>query len=140
MSKTFIAWLIAAALIVSAVANDDSDAGHRKETRIATATSVKVSVGFNVAPSRTIDDPSTVAKLVAFVNDRRRGWRTPLTGAPVPVVTAVLYDGTKAIRKFGAGPDFFATGDLYLLSRPADQDEVREFMELVGVYVRQAGD
>lgn len=140
MSKTFIAWLIAAALIVSAVANDDSDAGRQKEARIDAATSVKVSVGFNVAPSRTIDDPDTVARLVAFVNDRRRGWRTPLTGAPVPVVTAVLYDGDKVIRKFGAGSDFFATGELYLLSRPADQDEVREFMELVGVYVRQAGD
>lgn len=140
MSKTFIAWLIAAALIISAVANDDSDAGRQKEAPIDAATSVKVSVGFNVAPSRTIDDPGTVARLVAFVNDRRRGWRTPLTGAPVPVVTAVLYDGDKPIRRFGAGPGFFATGELYLLSRPADQDEVREFMEIVGVYVRQAGD
>jgi hypothetical protein len=83
---------------------------------------------------KEISDPEQIRELVAFVNDRRTGWGTPLAGVPVPRHVINFYEGSEFKGHFGWGEDFFGTHrDGGFFSREATPEEVAEFQRIVGL-------
>lgn len=84
---------------------------------------------------KEIDDPVLVGKIVAFANANLTGYREPWMGEPLPAVEAAFYDRRLYRGHFGVGPDFFEIhrGEITFMSRPASYEQVREFMELIGL-------
>lgn len=83
---------------------------------------------------KIIEDERRIGKVIAFIDEHRTGWGTPLAGVPIPTTIANLYDGEEFRGHFGVGPDFFETqreGDF--VSKPASEGERREFLDLIGV-------
>jgi hypothetical protein len=96
---------------------------------------------------RVIQDVDSIRSLVAFVNDRRRGWGGlgDWAGVPVAQVSAELRgvperEGAKSrpLGGFGAGPNFFEAhwlGGFSFASRGASKADLKEFAGLLGVRV-----
>jgi hypothetical protein len=103
----------------------------QKVPRVEGVTMIRV-YGPSADPARTIDDAEEMARVVAFINERRSGWHVPEVDAPLPAVTAVLYGGGKKYT-FSAAPEYFSSGPVYLLSRRASLEEFQEFLNLVGI-------
>lgn len=90
---------------------------------------------------RVIADQDSIARILAFINDRTEGWGgvSDMFGVPVPQVTAFLYNSAAPVPdrfqgSFGAGDGFFATqreGDF--ASRRASREELDAFAGLIGV-------
>jgi hypothetical protein len=84
---------------------------------------------------KEIDDPRQVARIIAFVNANRTGYREPWFGEPLPPIDVNFYERRRYKGHFGVGPEFFEIhrGTITFLSRPASFEEVRQFMELIGL-------
>lgn len=89
---------------------------------------------------RTITGPDSIARLLAFVNDRNHGWgELDMFGVPIPKITAGFYTSRDAVSReyrgrFGAGATFFETQRAGSLgTRPATIEELEEFAGLIGV-------
>jgi hypothetical protein len=84
---------------------------------------------------KEIDDPVQVGKIVAFANANLTGYQEPWLGEPLPAVEVAFYDRRLYRGHFGVGPDFFEIhrGEITFMSRPASYEQVREFMELIGL-------
>ena len=80
-----------------------------------------------------IRDPDRVARVMTFINERRKHWHLPEPGAPAPEVVAVIYAGDEQKYVFAAGPSYFENGPYYMLSRASSREEYREFLQAVGV-------
>jgi len=82
---------------------------------------------------KEIDDPRQVARIIAFVNANRTGYREPWFGEPLPPIDVNFYDRRRYKGHFGVGPEFFEIhrGATTFLSRPASFEEVHEFMDLI---------
>jgi len=84
---------------------------------------------------KEIDDPAQVEKIVAFANANLTGYHEPWLGEPLPAIEVAFYDRRLYRGHFGVGPDFFEIhrGEITFMSRPASYEQVREFMELIGL-------
>lgn len=84
---------------------------------------------------KEIDDPAQVEKIVAFANANLTGYHEPWLGEPLPPIEVAFYDRRLYRGHFGVGPDFFEIhrGEITFMSRPASYQQVREFMELIGL-------
>jgi hypothetical protein len=84
---------------------------------------------------KEISDPDQVAKIVAFVNANRTGYREPWFGEPIPRIDVAFYDRNLYQGHFGVGPEFFEIhrGSITFMSRPASEEEVNEIMELINL-------
>jgi len=84
---------------------------------------------------KEIDDPRQVARIIAFVNANRTGYREPWFGEPLPPIDVNFYERRRYKGHFGVGPEFFEIhrGTITFLSRPASFEEVRQFMDLIGL-------
>jgi hypothetical protein len=103
----------------------------QKVPRVEGVTAIRV-YGPSADPARMIDDAEELARVVAFINERRSGWHVPEVDAPLPAVTAVLYGGGRKYT-FSAAPQYFSSGPIYLLSRRASPEEFQQFLRLVGI-------
>jgi hypothetical protein len=56
-------------------------------------------------------------------------------GEPLPPIEVAFYDRRLYRGHFGVGTDFFEIhrGEMTFMSRPASYQQVREFMELIGL-------
>jgi hypothetical protein len=84
---------------------------------------------------KEIDDPAQVEKIVAFANGNLTGYAEPWFGEPLPPIEANFYDRRLYKGHFGVGANFFEIhrGQMTFMSKPASDQAVREFMELIGV-------
>jgi hypothetical protein len=84
---------------------------------------------------KEIDDRALVDKIVAFANANLTGYHEPWMGEPLPPVEVAFYDRRLYRGHFGVGTDFFEIhrGEVTFMSRPASYEQVREFMELIGL-------
>ena len=98
--------------------------------RVEGATEIRV---YGLVPHLDIRNPDRVARVMTFINARRKHWHIPEPGAPAPEVVAVIYVGDKQKYVFAAGPSYFENGPYNMLSRASSQEEYREFLQAVGV-------
>ena len=84
---------------------------------------------------KEIDDPAQIEKIVAFVNSNLTGYVEPWLGEPLPPIEANFYDRRLYKGHFGVGENFFEIhrGEITFMSKPASEQEVHEFMELIGL-------
>jgi len=84
---------------------------------------------------KEIDDPAQIERIVAFVNGNLTGYSEPWFGEPLPPIEANFYDRRLYKGHFGVGANFFEIhrGQITFMSKPASDQEVREFMELIGL-------
>lgn len=77
-------------------------------SKVGKVTKIVVRADHNKTLS-TITDTDRIMKIVAFIDERRKGWSKPWVGVPVPTIVADLYDGDKFKGHFGVGKNFFET-------------------------------
>ena len=97
---------------------------------------IEVKTGSIDGPMRVIDDPAEVARVVAFVDERRGGWggSADWVGVPVPQVSADFYSGSEFLGHFGVGPGFFECHRKgSFASQSCTESEERHFLELLGL-------
>jgi hypothetical protein len=84
---------------------------------------------------KEIDDPMQVYRIVSFANSNLTGYHEPWLGEPLPPIEVAFYDRRLYRGHFGVGTDFFEIhrGEMTFMSRPASYEQVREFMELIGL-------
>jgi len=84
---------------------------------------------------KEIDDPAVVDKIVSFANSNLTGYHEPWLGEPLPPIEVAFYDRRLYRGHFGVGTDFFEIhrGEMTFMSRAASYQQVREFMELIGL-------
>lgn len=97
-----------------------------------------IEVRSNLDSLGVITDSARVAEIVDFVNEMRKGWKTPLIAdVAVPDIAVEFYDGNRVRGSFGAGRDFFVTqrvGDFF--ERGASRDEMTRFRTFVADFRR----
>jgi hypothetical protein len=84
---------------------------------------------------RTIEDPTEIGRIVAFVNSQQHGWGAwggfnDWFGLPVPDVIADFYENAHPVREFGVGPGYFEEGSV---SKLCSDSERLEFLSILGV-------
>jgi hypothetical protein len=84
---------------------------------------------------RHITDPSRIAQLKSFVEERRAGWKEGFPDTPVPRLHAYFYNGPELVGEIGVGPGFFKTQRSVglWLSRSATRDEETRFLQVIGM-------
>jgi hypothetical protein len=84
---------------------------------------------------KEIKDPDQVARIVAFANANRTGYREPWFGEPIPPIDVAFFDRRRYVGHFGVGPSFFEIhrGMITFMSRPASAEEVHEILKLIDV-------
>ena len=85
-------------------------------------------------PIKKISDPQLISKVIEFINKRREGWETPITGFPDTKVKLYLYRDGNFIRSFGITDSSFSMqrGGRWN-SKPATEQEVQELLNLLGI-------
>ena len=85
------------------------------------------------SPVKKINNP-LISKIVAFINMRKEGWETPITGFPGTKVKLYLYRDGNFIGSFGITEASFSMqrGGRWD-SKPATQQEVQELLGLLGI-------
>jgi hypothetical protein len=85
---------------------------------------------------RVIDNPDSIAAIVAYVNQRQSGWGAPWTGIPIGQVKVAFYGSSEFLGHVSAGPDFLETHQQgTFASQSATREELDEFARLIGVPV-----
>ena len=105
------------------------------EMRQVVGTDRVVITGFSGADTlHVVTDTARIRALENFVNSRTDRWERPWDGIAGPRANATFYAGSAVNANFGAGPDFFNAhlpGGSAI--RPATEEEVKEFIALLGV-------
>ena len=85
-------------------------------------------------PIKKISDPPLISRVVEFINKRKRGWNTPMTGFPDTKVKLYLYRGGKFIGSFGITESSFSMqrGGRWD-SKPATGREVQELLDVLSI-------
>lgn len=85
-------------------------------------------------PIKKISDPLLISKTAEFINKRKEGWETPITGFPGTKVKLHLYRDGKFIGSFGITESSFSMqrGGRWD-SKPATEQEVQELLSLLGI-------
>ena len=83
---------------------------------------------------KKIGDPLLISKVAEFINERKEGWDTPITGFPVTKVKLYLYRDGKFIGSFGIDESSFSMqrGGRWD-SKPATEQEVKELLNILGI-------
>lgn len=85
-------------------------------------------------PVKKISDQLLILKMVEFINKRKDGWNTPITGFPSTKVKLYLYRDGKFIGNFGITESSFSMQRQGRWdSRPATRQEVQELLDLLGI-------
>ncbi len=85
-------------------------------------------------PIKKISDPQIISKVVEFINNRKEGWNTPMTGFPETKVKLALYRGGKFIGGFGVTESSFSMQRQGRWdSKPAKEQEVQALLNIVGI-------
>src|SRR5687767_10753812 len=86
------------------------------------------------APVKKTNDPMIISKVVEFINKRKEGWNTPVTGFPSTKVKLKLYRDGEFIGSFGiTGSSFSMQRGGRWDSKPATEQEVQELINIVGI-------
>ena len=83
---------------------------------------------------KKIDDLVLISKVVGFINNRREGWSTPITGFPQTKVSLYLYRNGVFGGSFGITETTFSMqrGGRWD-SKPATEQEVQELLKILGI-------
>jgi hypothetical protein len=85
-------------------------------------------------PIKKINDPLLISKVVGFINKRKGGWDTPITGFPDTRVKLYLYRDGQFIGSFGITESSFSMQRHGRWdSKPATTQEVQEILNLLGI-------
>jgi hypothetical protein len=83
---------------------------------------------------KRIDDPLLISKLVEFINKRKGGWDTPITGFPDTRIKLYLYRDGQFIGSFGITElSFSMQRHGRWDSKPATRQEVQEILNLLSI-------
>lgn len=85
-------------------------------------------------PIKKLSDPLLISRVVEFINKRREGWETPVTGFPGTKIKLYLYRDGNFIGSFGITDSSFSMqrGGRWD-SKPATIQEVQELLDLLGI-------
>ena len=127
----FAAWLMIAFLIGGCAASTHDFPAWSDITRVR----IIITTRERGDVVKEIKDPTLVSRIVSFANDNLTGYREPWMGEPLPPIEVAFYDRRLYRGHFGVGTDFFEIhrGEMTFMSRPASYQQVREFMELIGL-------
>jgi hypothetical protein len=85
-------------------------------------------------PVKKISDPLAILKVVEFINKRREGWETPITGFPDTRVKLQLYRDGQFSGSFGVTERSFSMQRHGRWdSKPATEQEVQEILSILGI-------
>jgi hypothetical protein len=85
-------------------------------------------------PIKKINDPLLISKVVEFINKRKEGWNTPITGFPDIRIKLYLYRNGQFIGSFGITEISFSMQRHGRWdSKPAREEEVQELLNLLDI-------
>lgn len=121
-------WIFAAALLGGC-----SLFGNRSLPPLPASDVVTVKQEYGSAlPTTKLTDPTTVGRLLAFVNALPPRWDVPWYGPPVGKVYFDFYQDGKKVGNFHVGPNFFGRDGGNFWSESASKKQMDELSAIVG--------